>query len=107
VRTTEAAANFGCTGLPHPPYSLGLAPSECHLFGPLKTKQDKETKMGRKSCKNSNTLVTGNCITPCASGCGGAKSFNEREYMLVFKDGKKLSTKMEATLKNNYAVSVW
>jgi len=70
-----------------------------------KTRQ--RNKDRKKSCKNINTPVAGNCITPCASGCGGAKSFNGREYMLVFKDGKRLSTKMETTLKNNYAFSVW
>jgi hypothetical protein len=48
--------------------------------------------------------VTGNCIMPCASGCGRAKRFNGREHILVFKDGRRLSTKMETTLKNN---SVW
>lgn len=53
VRTTEAVANFGCTRLPHPPYSLGLAPSDYHLFGPLKTKQDKETKIERNPAKTS------------------------------------------------------
>lgn len=41
VRTTEAVANFGCTGLPHPPYSPDIALSVYHLFGPLQTKQNK------------------------------------------------------------------
>jgi len=36
LRTQEAIAKFGWTVLPHPPYSLDLAPSDCHLFGPLK-----------------------------------------------------------------------
>jgi hypothetical protein len=29
-------AEFGCTVLPHPPYSPNLAPSDFHLFGPMK-----------------------------------------------------------------------
>ena len=34
--TQEAIAKFGWTVLPHPPYSPDLAPSDFHLFGPLK-----------------------------------------------------------------------
>jgi histone-lysine N-methyltransferase SETMAR len=34
LRTQEAIAKFGWTVHPHPPYSL--APSDFHLFGPLK-----------------------------------------------------------------------
>jgi hypothetical protein len=29
-------AKFGWTVLPYPPYSLDLASSDCHLFGPVK-----------------------------------------------------------------------
>jgi histone-lysine N-methyltransferase SETMAR len=36
LRTREAIATVGWTVLPHPPYSPGLAPSDFHLFGPLK-----------------------------------------------------------------------
>ena len=36
LRTQEAIAKSGWTVLPHPPYSPGLAPSDFHLFGPLK-----------------------------------------------------------------------
>ena len=36
LRTTECVAKFGWTVLPHPPYSPDLAPSDFHLFGPLK-----------------------------------------------------------------------
>jgi len=32
----EHIANLGWTGLPHPPYSPDLAPSDFHLFGPMK-----------------------------------------------------------------------
>ena len=34
--TTQLIAAFGWTVLPHPPYSPDLAPSDFHLFGPLK-----------------------------------------------------------------------
>ena len=34
--TTAAIADKGWTVLPHPPYSPDLAPSDFHLFGPLK-----------------------------------------------------------------------
>lgn len=34
--TREAINKFGWTVLPHPPYSPDLAPSDFHLFGPLK-----------------------------------------------------------------------
>jgi len=34
--TTAAIAAKGWTVLPHPPYSPDLAPSDFHLFGPLK-----------------------------------------------------------------------
>jgi len=36
LRTQEAIAKFGCTVLPHHPYSPDLPPSDIHLFGPLK-----------------------------------------------------------------------
>jgi histone-lysine N-methyltransferase SETMAR len=36
LRTQEAIAKFGWTVLPHPSYSPDLAPSDFHLFGPLK-----------------------------------------------------------------------
>ena len=36
LRTTECLAKFGWTVLPHPPYSPDLAPSDYHLFSPLK-----------------------------------------------------------------------
>ncbi|KAG8226303.1 hypothetical protein J437_LFUL002742 [Ladona fulva] len=34
--TMQLTAKFGLTVLPHPPYSPDLAPSDFHLFGPLK-----------------------------------------------------------------------
>jgi histone-lysine N-methyltransferase SETMAR len=34
--TRECTAKFGWTVLPHPPYSPDLAPSDFHLFGPMK-----------------------------------------------------------------------
>ena len=36
LRTQEAITKFGWTVLPHCPYSHDLAPSDFHLFGPLK-----------------------------------------------------------------------
>ena len=36
IRTRETIASFGWTTLPHPPYSPDLAPSDYHLFGPMK-----------------------------------------------------------------------
>ena len=36
LRTREHIAKLGWTSLPHPPYSPDLAPSDFHLFGPLK-----------------------------------------------------------------------
>ena len=36
LRTQEAITKFCWTVLPHPPYSPDLAPSDFHLFGPLK-----------------------------------------------------------------------
>ncbi|KDR17168.1 hypothetical protein L798_08429, partial [Zootermopsis nevadensis] len=35
-RTREEITKLGWTVLPHPPYSPDLAPSDFHLFGPLK-----------------------------------------------------------------------
>jgi len=32
----EHIVNLGWTALPHPPYSLDLAPSDFHLFRPMK-----------------------------------------------------------------------
>ncbi|GFR60587.1 histone-lysine N-methyltransferase SETMAR [Elysia marginata] len=36
IRTRETIASFGWTTLPHPSYSPDLAPSDYHLFGPMK-----------------------------------------------------------------------
>jgi len=36
LRTQEAIAKFGSNVLLHPPHSRDLAPSDFHLFGPLK-----------------------------------------------------------------------
>ena len=36
IRTMEAITSFGWTVIPHPPYSPDLAPSDNHLFGPMK-----------------------------------------------------------------------
>jgi len=36
LRTQEAIAKFGWNVLPHPPHSPDLAPSDFHLFGPLR-----------------------------------------------------------------------
>ena len=35
IRTMEAITSFGWTVIPHLPYSPDLAPSGCHLFGPM------------------------------------------------------------------------
>ncbi|KAF6027711.1 hypothetical protein EB796_013984 [Bugula neritina] len=36
LRTREEITRHGWTTLPHPPYSPDLAPSDFHLFGPMK-----------------------------------------------------------------------
>ena len=36
IRTMEAITSFGWTVIPHLPYSPDLAPSDHHLFGPMK-----------------------------------------------------------------------
>ena len=36
LKTREAISSFGWTTISHPPYSPDLAPSDFHLFGPLK-----------------------------------------------------------------------
>jgi len=36
LKTVEHIANLGWTVLPHPPFSPDLAPSDFHLFGPIK-----------------------------------------------------------------------
>ena len=36
LRTREVISSFGWTTVTHPPYSPDLAPSDFHLFGPLK-----------------------------------------------------------------------
>jgi len=36
LKTVEHIANLGWTVLPHPPYSPDLAPSDFHMFGPMK-----------------------------------------------------------------------
>ena len=36
LKTVEHIVDLGWTVVPHPPYSLDLAPSDFHLFGPMK-----------------------------------------------------------------------
>jgi hypothetical protein len=36
MKTVEHIVNFGWTVVPHPPYSSDLAPSDFHLFEPMK-----------------------------------------------------------------------
>ena len=36
LKTVEHIVNLGWTVVPHPPYSPDLAPSDFHLFGPMK-----------------------------------------------------------------------
>ena len=36
LKSVEHTASLGWTVLPHPPYSPDLAPSDFHLFGPMK-----------------------------------------------------------------------
>ena len=36
LKTVEHIINVGWIVIPHPPYSLDLAPSDFHLFGPMK-----------------------------------------------------------------------
>jgi len=36
LKTVEHTVNLGWTVIPHPPYSSDLAPSDFHLFGPMK-----------------------------------------------------------------------
>jgi hypothetical protein len=46
------------------------------------------------------------CRKLCGSGCGGGRAtFTSYEYLLLFKCGGSLSTKMETTLKINCAFS--
>ena len=56
AKTRETIASIGWTTLPHPPYSPDLAPSDYHLFGPLKSdmkgirhEDDNELKAAVKS----------------------------------------------------------
>jgi len=44
--------------------------------------------------------VTRRCRRLCSSGCGGGRAtFTGREFLLLFKCGGSLSTKMETALK--------
>jgi hypothetical protein len=67
-------------------------------------KTKKERKKERKKENPARTALRQRRGT--ASGCrGGAASFNGREYMLVFKGGRRLSTTMKTTLKNKHVFS--
>jgi hypothetical protein len=58
-----------------------------------------------KSCGGTITAITRHCRTLCVSGCReGTATFTRQEYTPVFKSGKRLSKKMEAT-STNYAIS--
>lgn len=50
-KTRECLTKFGWTVLPHPPYSPDLAPSDFHLFGPLK-----EGLRGRRFADNNAVM---------------------------------------------------
>jgi histone-lysine N-methyltransferase SETMAR len=47
--TVESLHHFNCQMLKHPPCSPDLAPSDCHLFGPLK-----DVLRGRHSSSNQD-----------------------------------------------------
>ena len=58
LKTREGIASFGWTTVTHPPYSPDLAPSDYHLFGPLKEgvrgqhfTSDQEVKLELKSAE--------------------------------------------------------
>jgi hypothetical protein len=62
------------------------------MFGPLK-----------KACEDTVTPMMRHCTTSCASGCAeGITTFYQVELVL-FRGGRRLSTKMVTTLINNYA----
>jgi hypothetical protein len=67
--------------LPHPSYSPALAPSDYHLFGPLK-----------KACKDTIMPMTRHSKMLCASHFrAGTANFTGQEYMLLFKEERRLS----------------
>ena len=52
IRTRETITSFGWTTLPHHPYSPDLAPSDYHLFGPMKERQTVCKWQGSKNCRD-------------------------------------------------------
>jgi len=83
--------NFGWPMLLHLPYSTDFTLSHYHLFSPLGNK---------KSARMSTTPMTRHWRMSCVSGYRrGTAAFTGQEYMILFNRQKRLSTKMQNTLK--------
>lgn len=93
VCTMEAITDFGQTVLPHSPYNPVFAPSDNHLCGP-----------SEKACEDTIMPVQRYCGLLCTSVRRGERAtFTRQEYMLFFKDGRRLLINLETTLKKNSA----
>jgi hypothetical protein len=82
----DAIINFGWIVLPHSPCVPDHLPSDYHLLGALK-RNSMDTILPVSS--HHRMLCAGGCRRRTATFCGW-------EYMLLFKGGTRMSTKMEA-----------
>jgi hypothetical protein len=92
ARTTVATItdlHFEC--LPHPPYSPDLAPSDFHMFGPLK-----EAMGGKRFCSEEEVRMGG-----CADN---QKNFFLKEFMHFVSAGGFALSVEEIILKSDTAL---
>jgi hypothetical protein len=87
VCITEVIKTYGQTVLPHSLYRPDLAPSDYHLFDPLKKIM--------------------HCRQLCASSCRkGRETFTRCEYMILFK-GRRSVTKDREYVKKLLCLQLW
>jgi histone-lysine N-methyltransferase SETMAR len=91
LRTREAITKLQWTVLPHPPYSPDLAPSDYHLFGPLKGairgkrfEDDEEVIAEVKSCCDRD-LQSGTAKAYRLLHLGGVRPKIQKETMLKYR----------------------
>jgi hypothetical protein len=95
VHPTEAVTDFGWAVLQHSLYSHDLSSSKYHLFGPLKESLQGHYYAKGKALQNAVLMASGE-----------RAAVTRWKYMCLFEGGRKLLTKMETALKNNYAFIV-
>ena len=89
-KTRETIASIGWKTLPHPPYSPDLAPSDYHLFGPM--------KLHMKGMRHENVKTTTSSRQLLQNGSESShQSSTGKVYWPLLRGGLKQSRGTEST----------